>query len=285
MSGNITENPIFRDAGILLVDDEPMFLELLKIICQKAGFKHVFTARDGIEALKVLQRHSEEIDLLSLDLAMPCMDGLKVAEIVANSHDRIVGLIMVTGLGSDEIQNDFFALGSEIGLTEKYVTKPFSTEQIISEYSEAIRDVFAKREKQLEVGVVSAFKQVKASLIANAIDLSRIQETLDSVQCRLLAIEKLVGNETPEKSQPKTVNDLSYVWALTVIFLLISGGLAWASEYFNLPLLSILALASVTILVLMLIAVFDLSKGGKLSEKSLMEVLRKAFTFISRRRK
>jgi hypothetical protein len=97
-------------------------------------------------------------------------------------------------------------------------------------------------------------------------------------------IEKPVLEAT-ERTQPKTTSDLSYVWALTVVFLLVSGGLAWASEYFHLPLLSVLALVSVTILVLMLIAVFDLSKGGKLSEKSLMEVLRKAFTFISRRRK
>lgn len=284
MSEMIEKNPIFQEAGILLVDDEPSILDMLKMICTEAGFGSVFTAMDGIEALRTLQRNSDKIDLLSLDLKMVGMSGLKVAEIVANSHDRIVGLVMFTGYGNEDVKRNFFAVGSEVGVAEGFLSKPAGYEEILATYADAIRDVFAKREKQLQVGVVSELKHLKAALVANAIDLSKVQESLSAVASKVDNIEKRVC-ETGERAQPKTASDLSYVWALTVVFLLVSGGLAWASEYFHLPLLSVLALASITILVLMLIAVFDLSKGGKLSEKSLMEVLRKAFTFISRRRK
>jgi two-component system alkaline phosphatase synthesis response regulator PhoP len=284
MSDHILTNPIFTKAGILIVDDEEWLLEMVQLVCKQAGFKHVFTAKDGIEALRILQRNSDEIDLLSLDLNMPGMSGLKLAEIVANTHDRIVGLVMFTGFGNEEVKREFFALGSEVGVTEGFLSKPAQSEEILGAYANAIHDVFAKREKQLQIGVACELKHLKAAVVANAIDLSEIQETLGAVASKLDNVEKRVC-EAFERGQPKTTSDLSYVWALTVVFLLVSGGLAWASEYFRLPLLSVLALASVTILVLMLIAVFDLSKGGKLSEKSLMEVLRKAFAFISKRRK
>ena len=284
MGDDILKKSVFAKAGILVVDDDPNLLDLIQTICSQAGFKHVFTAKDGIEALRILQRHSDEIDLLSLDLYMPGMSGLKLAEIVANTHDKIVGLVMFTGFGSEDVKRDFFALGSEVGVAEGFLNKPAQPEEILSAYANAIQDVFAKREKQLQIGVVSELKYLKAAVVANAIDLSKIQETLGAVASKLDNVEKRVC-ETSERGQPKTTSDLSYVWALTVVFLLVSGGLAWASEYFRLPLLSVLALASITILVLMLIAVFDLSKGGKLSEKSLMEVLRKAFTFIGKRRK
>jgi CheY-like chemotaxis protein len=278
------KKPIFAGAGILIVDDEPRIVEMIYMLCQQAGFKHIFTALDGIEALKILQRHSSEIDLLSLDIRMRGMSGLKVAEIVANTHDRIVGLVMVTGFGTEEAKKQFLALETEVGLAEKFVEKPFDAYQIINDYAEALTDVLAKRDKQLEVGVNSSLKHIQASLIATAVGLSSIQDDLASMTAKIDGLKQKI-EEHIEKPPSRPSNDLNYVWALAAIFLLVTCGLAWASMYFKLPLLSVLALTSVTILVLMLIAVFDLSKGGKLSEKSLMEVIRKAFAFIARKRK
>ena len=67
---------LFSEAGILIVDDESDVLNLLAAICEAAGFKKVFTAQNGFDALKLLERHIGEIDLLSLDLVMPGMDVL-----------------------------------------------------------------------------------------------------------------------------------------------------------------------------------------------------------------
>jgi CheY-like chemotaxis protein len=271
-----------KNAGILLVDDEPAVLNLLEVICKQAGFKYVHIANDGIQALKLLQRHSEEIDLVSLDCMMPSMSGIKVAEIVANTHDRIVGLVMVTGFGSEELKREFFSTGTNVAIIEQFVNKPFDTDSIIEIFAEAIRDVYSKREKQLDTGVSIALRQVKNVLVSNVEELAEIKENVEKIEKKIEIIEFKL-NELKTIITSKGSSDANYVWALTFLFILVTGALAWASFY--LPILSVLALASITIVVLMLIAAFDLSKGGKLSEKSLMEVLRRAFSFIGRKQK
>lgn len=57
---------------ILIVDDEPSFLQIMEIILQRAGYK-TLTADDGVEALKMLQTHCP--DAIILDDMMPNMNG------------------------------------------------------------------------------------------------------------------------------------------------------------------------------------------------------------------
>jgi len=63
-------------ARILLVDDEPLYLRLLKVNLEQEGYQ-IATARDGEEALEFV---SQEIpDLIILDVMMPKVDGITVA--------------------------------------------------------------------------------------------------------------------------------------------------------------------------------------------------------------
>jgi len=59
---------------ILIVDDEPQVRAMILRIFEKEGFK-VHLAENGVEALDVLERHSDDIDLIILDLTMPQMSG------------------------------------------------------------------------------------------------------------------------------------------------------------------------------------------------------------------
>jgi CheY-like chemotaxis protein len=60
--------------SILVVDDDPTAVTLLKRILTEGGF-HVETAKSGFECLEVFRRHPYDFDLVLLDVIMPLMDG------------------------------------------------------------------------------------------------------------------------------------------------------------------------------------------------------------------
>ena len=63
------------DAGtVLLVDDEEVALNVAKTALARAGFT-VLTACDGREGVNLFRSHSEDIDVVLLDLTMPQLDG------------------------------------------------------------------------------------------------------------------------------------------------------------------------------------------------------------------
>ena len=70
-----------KDLSLLLVDDTPVNLSMLKAMCKNLGITKTFTAKDGHEALGTL-RTDQKIDAVLTDIQMPGMDGLGlVAEI------------------------------------------------------------------------------------------------------------------------------------------------------------------------------------------------------------
>lgn len=60
----------------LIVDDDPIFVEMLKQTLINKGFDNVLTAHDGAQAAKTLENHGENIQAISLDLNMPNEDGI-----------------------------------------------------------------------------------------------------------------------------------------------------------------------------------------------------------------
>ncbi|MBX7258848.1 MAG: PAS domain-containing protein, partial [Candidatus Hydrogenedentes bacterium] len=67
--------PIERASGtVLLVDDEPVVLEIGKRALERIGYR-VYCANDGEAGLELFERHADEIDAVVLDMSMPQMDG------------------------------------------------------------------------------------------------------------------------------------------------------------------------------------------------------------------
>ena len=64
---------------ILLVEDEPAVRQLFATALSRAGY-NVFEARNGEEAMKVFEQHSDAIDLLLTDMRMPYMGGAELAK-------------------------------------------------------------------------------------------------------------------------------------------------------------------------------------------------------------
>ncbi len=76
---------------ILVVDDEPQIVKVLKAYLEKAGFQ-VVTAADGQVALHTFQR--EKPDFMILDLNLPGIDGLDVCRAVRRDSD--IPILMLT---------------------------------------------------------------------------------------------------------------------------------------------------------------------------------------------
>jgi len=73
---------------ILVADDEPDTLDLCSKILKREGFE-VSTVKDGIEAIKMIEK--EPFDLLLLDIRMPGKNGMEVLDVATtNSLDTIM---------------------------------------------------------------------------------------------------------------------------------------------------------------------------------------------------
>jgi DNA-binding response OmpR family regulator len=114
---------------LLLVDDDRSLIDVLSMALADAGFA-VDTATDGKAGLE--RFHAMLPDLVVLDLLMPEMDGLELCRRIRATHATPV--IMLTSRG-DEIDK---VLGLELG-ADDYVTKPFSTRELIARIRAALR--------------------------------------------------------------------------------------------------------------------------------------------------
>lgn len=111
---------------ILIVDDEPNIVISLEFLMQQSGYE-VAIARDGEEALA--QMAAFQPDLVLLDVMLPLRNGFEVCqEIRENKAWNRVKVIMLSAKGRDFEISKGLALGADA-----YVTKPFSTKELIAE--------------------------------------------------------------------------------------------------------------------------------------------------------
>lgn len=117
---------------ILIVDDEEHIVELLRFNLENAEYT-VFSAGDGLEALKIA--NEEKPDLVLLDLMLPGIDGLDVCkEIKKNPDTNNAAIIMLTAK-SEELDK---VLGLELG-ADDYITKPFSVRELLARVKAVLR--------------------------------------------------------------------------------------------------------------------------------------------------
>ncbi|MDR2577387.1 MAG: response regulator [Chitinispirillales bacterium] len=108
-----------RKNSVLIVDDENSnILALMHILNPNYT---VYAAKNGVQALKAVEKYSP--DIILLDIVMPEMDGYAVLETLkASEATKNIPVIFITGLSDTAAEERGFALG-----IADYITKPFST--------------------------------------------------------------------------------------------------------------------------------------------------------------
>jgi DNA-binding response OmpR family regulator len=155
---------------ILVVDDEPDALELIKFNLKAAGYD-VATAADGEEALK--KARALLPSLIILDVMLPEVDGLEVCKILRrDARVSATPIIMLTAKAA-EIDR---VLGLELG-ADDYLTKPFSPRELVL------------RVKRLLRSDPAAVKQDEIVLKELRLDVPRHQATVRSRAVDLTATE------------------------------------------------------------------------------------------------
>ena len=125
----------------LIVDDEPLALERMELICAgMPGLRVIGTARDGAAALTAISELSPELVLL--DMTMPELDGLAVARALIK-RDQAPAVVFVTA-------HDNFAVEAFDLDAVDYVLKPVTPERLERAVARAIarRSVRARGEPQ-----------------------------------------------------------------------------------------------------------------------------------------
>jgi two-component system, OmpR family, response regulator MprA len=127
-----------RTARVLIVDDEPRMLSMMRRVLEADGYG-VVMAGDGRAALDILR--SESIDLMILDVMMPDLDGFDVCRTVR--RESLLPILMLTALdaGTDKVT------GLDCG-ADDYVVKPFENDELMARVRALLRRV---QPRQIEV--------------------------------------------------------------------------------------------------------------------------------------
>ncbi len=109
---------------VLVVDDEPDTLELIKLVLESGGFETLL-ATSGMEALVQIDRTKP--DLVLLDIMMPDMDGWDVFRKIKEKNSRISIAILTA-----KAQNIDRLLGLHVLKAYDHITKPFGKNELIN---------------------------------------------------------------------------------------------------------------------------------------------------------
>ena|SRR5579862_9726837 len=109
---------------VLIVDDESTVLNLCRRMLEVGGYQ-VLTAGGGNEALQLLQSNAEPIDLALLDVVMPAMNGIDLANRLQQARPGM-RILLMSGFGPKEIAR-------VAGNAQPYriIWKPFKTESLL----------------------------------------------------------------------------------------------------------------------------------------------------------
>ena len=137
-----------NDIKILLVDDEPDILEIVGYNLKNEGYE-VFTAENGLEAIKVAKKQLPH--LILLDIMMPEMDGIETCEKIRKikSLENVL-IAFLTARGEDYSQVAGFEAGAD-----DYITKPIKPKVLISKIKSLLRRLKSdtiEEEDNLKIG-------------------------------------------------------------------------------------------------------------------------------------
>lgn len=106
-------------SAVLIVDDEEIMRSLLQMWLKHSGVR-TFEARNGIEALTIVESEGANLSAVLLDLSLPIVSGVEVYKTIKSQRPSLPILVM-SGYSSDTVQAAFLN-----ELDSPVLTKPFT---------------------------------------------------------------------------------------------------------------------------------------------------------------
>jgi len=183
---------------VLIVDDEPAIVDLIKLNLELEGFETLY-CHSGTEAVKYAQ--SSNPDLILLDIMLPDLNGFEVCKTI---QDLNIPIIMLTA--KNDIKDKLYGL--ELG-ADDYITKPFDGRELIARIKTILRRVDkynVKDDTNINVGPICI------NTIERIVHIDGIEITLTPKEFDLL----LLFCENPRKVFSRE-NILELVWGYEFI--------------------------------------------------------------------
>jgi two-component system, OmpR family, KDP operon response regulator KdpE len=170
---------------VLVVDDEPAIRRALRPPLAELGF-HVAEASRGEEALQVLR--SAPYDAVLLDMNMPGIGGIETVRRIRTFAPRLPVLMLTV---RDQEEDKVAALDSG---ADDYVTKPFSTRELIARIRSAVRRVRAPSRSEdapIEIGEIR-LDPVKRHVTRRGQNVKLTRKEFDILYCLMIRAGRVV---------------------------------------------------------------------------------------------
>jgi len=110
---------------VLIVDDSMFIAKQLGQIFTSEGFEVAGTAADGAQGVEQYKTLHPNIDLVTMDITMPVMDGVSALEKILE-FDKNACVIMVSALGKEDVVKKSLLMGAK-----SYIVKPLDRKKVL----------------------------------------------------------------------------------------------------------------------------------------------------------
>ena len=118
-------NPNGQAYKVLVVDDSMFVRKQISQILTSEGFDVVAQAADGAEGLEMYKEHHPNVDIVTMDITMPKMDGVTSLEKIIE-FDKDAKVIMISALGKEELVKKSLLAGAK-----NYIVKPLDRKKVL----------------------------------------------------------------------------------------------------------------------------------------------------------
>jgi DNA-binding response OmpR family regulator len=167
-------------ATILVVEDEPKIVELLKLYLEADGYQ-VLMAENGRLALSAFRRRAPELVLL--DINLPEIDGLEVCRQIRKESNLPIIMLTARDEETDKL------IGLELG-ADDYITKPFSPREVVARTRAVLRRAALSQSAQPQ----EILRAGDLVLDTTRHELRRGEEALDLTPTEFRLLEVLMRN-------------------------------------------------------------------------------------------
>ena len=118
---------------VLIVDDSMFVTKQIGQILTSEGFEIVGTAEDGVQAVEKYKELHPNVDLVTMDITMPKMDGVSALEQILQ-FDKEAKVIVISALGKQDLVKQALMLGAK-----NYIVKPLDRKKVLDRVVQSLK--------------------------------------------------------------------------------------------------------------------------------------------------